>query len=111
MQKEQRDSILGRLNVEERSTYRNLIAQVRTERKASSSARFTAREVLEPLKAELSANLRSAVDAVIARDEMGPAVGQEPPDFNLKVKGSQDRIRLSSFTGKRPVALVFGSYT
>lgn len=111
MQKEQRDSILGRLGPQERDKYRQLIQEVRTERKASSSNQFTAREVLEPRKAELSPAMQSAVDAVIARDEMGPAVGEQPPDFYLKRMGSQERVRLSSFRGKRPVALIFGSYT
>ena len=111
MLKEQRDSILGRLGPDERTQYRDLIRQVSSERKASSSAQFTAREVLEPRKQGLSDNLKSAVDAVIARDEMGPAVGETPPDFFLKRMGSDERVRLSSFSGKRPVGLVFGSYT
>ena len=111
MQKEHRDTILGRLGPEEWTQYRGLIRQVSSERKASSSAQFTAREVLEPRKKGLSDNLKSAVDAVIARDEMGPAVGETPPDFFLKRMGTDEMVRLSSFSGERPVALVFGSYT
>ena len=45
------------------------------------------------------------------RDEIGPKVGEQPPDFFLKSLGSEERVRLSSFRGKRPVALAFGSYT
>ena len=111
MQKEARDSILGRLSPEEWTQYQGLIRQVGSERKASSSAQFTAREVLEPRKDGLSDSLKFALDAVIARDEMGPAVGETPPDFFLKQMGSDERVRLSSFSGKRPVALIFGSYT
>jgi len=37
--------------------------------------------------------------------------GDPAPDFDLKKLRSPDRVRLSSFHGKRPVALVFGSYT
>ena len=111
MQKEQRDSILGRLGPEEWTQYRDLIRQVSSERKVSSSAQFTAREVLEPRKDGLSDSLQSALDAVIARDEMGPAVGETPPDFFLKRMGSDERVSLSSFSGKRPVGLIFGSYT
>ncbi len=111
MRKEQRDSILGRLDPEERTHYQGLIQEVRTERKASSSAQFTAREVLEPRKAGLSSDLQSAIDAVIARDEMGPAVGETPPDFSLKRMGSDQNVRLSSYSGKQPVGLIFGSYT
>ncbi len=111
MQKQQRDSILSSLSENETEIYRGLIRQVRSERKASSSGQFSAREVLEPRTGGLSSNVVSALDAVIARDEMGPAVGEEPPDFNLRLKGSEERVRLSSFRGDRPVALIFGSYT
>ena len=111
MQKEQRDNILGRLGPEEWTQYRGLIRQVSSERKASSSAQFTAREVLEPRKEGLSDNLKSAVDAVIARDEMGPAVGETPPNFFLKRIGTDEMVRLSSFSGQRSVGLIFGSYT
>jgi hypothetical protein len=37
--------------------------------------------------------------------------GDPAPDFNLKVMHSQMRISLSGFRDRRPVALVFGSYT
>jgi len=111
MEKQQRDSIMSSLSTEQRNNFRQLIARTQKERKASSSGLFTAREVLEPQKEKLAPQLQAAIDAVIARDEMGPAVGQQPPDFNLKLMGSAERVRLSSFRGKRPVALVFGSYT
>lgn len=39
------------------------------------------------------------------------AAGDPAPDFNLKLRGSENRVRLADFRGKRPVALVFGSYT
>lgn len=39
------------------------------------------------------------------------AVGDMAIDFELKKMKSDERVRLSSFRGKRPVALVFGSYT
>lgn len=99
------------MNQEETDIYRNLIREVRSERKASSSGQFTAREVLKPRMDGLSENVLAALDAVISRDEMGPFAGEEPPDFDLKLKGSDERVRLSSFRGKRSVALVFGSYT
>ena len=38
-------------------------------------------------------------------------VGEMAADFNLKKMKSEERVRLSSFKGERPVALVFGSYT
>jgi hypothetical protein len=38
-------------------------------------------------------------------------VGDTAPDFNLKTADGKRAVRLSSFQGKRPVVLVFGSYT
>lgn len=39
------------------------------------------------------------------------AAGDLAPDFELTVRGGEQKVRLSSFRGRRPVALVFGSYT
>ncbi len=38
-------------------------------------------------------------------------VGDEAPDFTLKTVDGAKQVRLSSFRGKLPVVLVFGSYT
>ena len=111
MQKQQRDRVFSSLTEDENTIYRNLIREVRSERKSSSSSQFTAREVLEPRKGGLSAGVQEALDAVIARDEMGPMAGEQPPDFDLKLMGTEERVRLSSFKGNRAVGLIFGSYT
>jgi hypothetical protein len=37
--------------------------------------------------------------------------GDPAPDFDLPVLHTAERVRLSSWRGQRPVALVFGSYT
>ena len=37
--------------------------------------------------------------------------GDAAPDFNLSLMHSKQSVRLSSFRNKRPVALIFGSYT
>lgn len=37
--------------------------------------------------------------------------GDPAPDFDLATPDGSGRVRLSSFRGQRPVALVFGSYT
>jgi hypothetical protein len=37
--------------------------------------------------------------------------GQAAPEFDLPILDSQERVRLLSFRGERPVVLVFGSYT
>ena len=38
-------------------------------------------------------------------------VGDMAPDFELKVMHKETRVALSGFRNRRPVALVFGSYT
>ncbi|HHI79875.1 MAG TPA: hypothetical protein ENK02_07820 [Planctomycetes bacterium] len=41
-----------------------------------------------------------------------PRKGEKAPDFNLpRVHDAKSLVRLSSFAGKKPVALIFGSYT
>jgi peroxiredoxin len=48
-----------------------------------------------------------AVSGVFAAEQPGAIA----PDFRLKRLHASDEISLSSFRGKRPVVLVFGSYT
>lgn len=38
-------------------------------------------------------------------------VGDTAPDFKLKTKDGSREVTLSGFKGKRPVVLVFGSFT
>jgi len=38
-------------------------------------------------------------------------VGDLAPDFDLKPLDGKATVKLSSFRGQKPVALVFGSYT
>lgn len=38
-------------------------------------------------------------------------VGDTAFDFRLRTKDGQKEIQLSSFRGRRPVVLIFGSYT
>jgi peroxiredoxin len=38
-------------------------------------------------------------------------VGDQAPDFLLETHDKQSSVQLSSFRGKKPVVLVFGSYT
>jgi len=45
------------------------------------------------------------------QDESGPDVGQEAPDFELRTLEGDGAVKLSDFRGKKPVVLVFGSYT
>ncbi|NQS91846.1 MAG: redoxin domain-containing protein [Chloroflexi bacterium] len=40
-----------------------------------------------------------------------PKMGQPAPDFELFDLQGENPIRLSSFRGKKPVVLIFGSFT
>jgi len=44
-------------------------------------------------------------------DRYSPKVGELAPDFTLSDTTGRVSVRLSDFRGKKPVALVFGSYT
>ena len=46
-----------------------------------------------------------------AQDPKSPKVGDLAPDFELQDPEGNVTVRLSDFRGRRPVALVFGSYT
>ena len=42
---------------------------------------------------------------------LAPQAGDIAPDFKLCDAGGENPVRLSDWQGKRPVALVFGSFT
>ncbi len=44
-------------------------------------------------------------------DTNAPRVGEIAPDFELRDAQGRNPIRLSDFRQKKPVALVFGSFT
>ena len=111
MLKADRDQIMVNMQDDDRQQFRQFITDYQAKRKAVSGGQIPAREMLDAISDHLSGDLRQAMEAVVARDEMGPQVGEVPLDFNLKRLGSDERVRLSSFTGQRPVALIFGSYT
>jgi hypothetical protein len=41
----------------------------------------------------------------------GPSVGQRAPDFALTTQDGKRQVRLSHYNGKKPVVLIFGSFT
>src|SRR6266851_5046044 len=41
----------------------------------------------------------------------GPALGEKAPEFTLRTQDGNDEFRLSQFRGKKPVVLIFGSFT
>ncbi len=109
MDKAERDRIMTRLSQTDRDHFRHFIQEVRS-CAAVSGLRVTAHQVLTSQGHTVSPTLRAAMEAVVARDEMGPQVGTLPPDFCLKRLGTEEWVRLSGFRGQRPVALVFGSF-
>ena len=111
MLKADRDQIMSNLNDDDRKQFQQFINDYREKRKAPSGGRMPAREMLDAVGGDLAGMLRQAMEAVVLRDEMGPNVGDAPPDFNLKLVGLKERVRLSSFKDEKPVALIFGSYT
>ena len=44
-------------------------------------------------------------------DAQAPKAGELAPDFTLSDISGTESVTLSDFRGKKPVALVFGSYT
>ncbi len=44
-------------------------------------------------------------------DALAPKVGDVAPDFELRDVSGDNPVRLSNSIGKKPVALIFGSYT
>ena len=44
-------------------------------------------------------------------DALAPKVGDIAPDFTLYDVSGENRVSLSDFRGRKPVALIFGSYT
>ena len=111
MLKADRDQIMENLSDDDWKQFRQFIDDYRAKRKVASGGQMPAREMLDAVGGDLTGILRQAMEAVVLRDEMGPNMGDVPPDFNLKRMGSEERVRLSSFKGQQPVALIFGSYT
>jgi Ca2+-binding EF-hand superfamily protein len=68
---------------------------------AAQAAGMPSKQVL--LKGLLSGELGSA--------HQGPAIGDNAPDFTLRTQDGKRQIHLADFRGKKPVVLVFGSFT
>jgi hypothetical protein len=77
-----------------------------------------------PAEADAVRDVKAAARALRSARDRGdlPDPGEPAPDFHLKLLESSNppdfveadgegRVRLSSYRGKRPVVLIFGSYT
>lgn len=71
--------------------------------------------VLEALDFETPSTRARSGDVIRERNAPAaklPKVGEVAPDFELPMLGMKDKkVKLSSFAGKQPVALIFGSWT
>lgn len=55
--------------------------------------------------------IRQMIRDHMNRPDLAPALGSVAPNFTLKTLDGKREVELSSFLGKKPVVLVFGSYT
>ncbi len=112
MLKAQRDSAISGLSDQHRQQLRQIVDGIKEARASRPiDGQISARELASGQQTNLPAEVRAALEAILVRDETGPNVGEPAPDFSLKRLGSEERVRLSDFRGRRPVALAFGSYT
>jgi peroxiredoxin len=54
---------------------------------------------------------KKEMDRIRSLEGNVPKVGEMAPDFTLRDVTGQESVTLSQFRGKKPVALVFGSFT
>ena len=110
MDKNERDKVMSAMSNDQRADFGRMMQEIKSEAKSSGGTK-SKQAILEARKNDCSEELEKRLDAVMRRNQMGPNEGEVPPDFNLRRMGSGDRVELSSFKGKKPVALVFGSST
>jgi peroxiredoxin len=67
-------------------------------------------ELLEDVKFIINYR-RSKMASQKEIDSQAPRAGDLAPDFTLTDTSGTETVTLSDFRGKRPVALIFGSFT
>lgn len=110
MTNEEREKIMEGLSREQLDRYRRLMKDIRRDVKNVLRRRITFTELINSGIVDIPEELRRCVEAIFERDAMGPDVGEPAIDFRLW-RDVDEYIRLSDFKHKRPVALIFGSYT
>ena len=112
MDKQERDRRMARLTSEQSGEYRQLMREITAEAKTLGGPQIATRKRLfDAVPDNIDPDVALALDGVAQRDQSGPNEGEMPPDFELKRLGSDETVRISDFRGKRPVAMIFGSYT
>ena len=110
MDKTERDKVMSTMSNDVRAAFGQMMQEINSEAKSSGGPR-SKQDILAERKNDCSEELQTRLDAVMRRNAMGPNEGEVPPNFNLRRMGTGERVELSSFKGKKPVALVFGRYT
>ena len=110
MNKIEKDKVMSTMSNDVRADFGQIMQEIKSEAKSSGGAR-SKQDILAECKNDCSAELQTRLDAVMRRNDMGPNEGEVPPNFKLRRMGTGEQVELSSFRGKKPVALVFGSYT
>ena len=57
------------------------------------------------------ADRQAGMNLIQERGKNAPKAGEEAPDFTLATPDGKRSVTLSSFKHKKPVVLIFGSYT
>ena len=110
MNKTERDKVLSTMSNKQMTDFGQMMREIKSEAKKFGAAK-SKQSILEARISDCSEELRARLDAVMRRGGMGPKEGEVPLNFYLQRMGSEEQVELSSFKGKKPVALVFGSYT
>jgi len=84
-------------------TFMNLLRKHLSEKDFNRMVAFTS--AMEPERRAVTMKF------IAERETQGPAIGSNAPDFKLPRLEGGELVQLSSFNGKKPVALIFGSYT
>ena len=111
MTNEERELIMKDMSEEQRDGYRQILRELGRELKISDGRRLSLKELIDSGKIPVPEELRPAIESFAERDAMGPEIGAPAIDFCLKRLDAGEYIRLSDFQNKRPVAVIFGSYT
>jgi hypothetical protein len=82
-----------------------------TQRRAQEVERIDPVAAADAFAGDTIRDRQAGLQLIQGRAKNAPRVGQVAPDFELKTADGKETIRLSSFRGRKPVVLIFGSHT
>lgn len=65
----------------------------------------------DPFAGKTVKDMQSGMQLIMHRNQTAPKPGDLAPTFELLTADGKTRVGLKAFRGKKPVVLVFGSYT